>query len=271
MDQQSTMKAIFKYSGGKTREAPFLASLLPTAINKIVEPFGGSGALSFYSEKPAIIGDTRADAVNCLQVIQDPKTYPILQAWVDDLKIVRGKFKLEPIFYHWRDTMWPSTDPLERAFRWIVIRQMAFSGIDRVNAKTGKENGPFGWYDKFSCNLSVAHHTLLQSWTLRHQGFEETLAETSDDFFVFLDPPYLTRNSSYGGQTPDETLHTKLLTMLNDAHYKWLLVHCEHPLYAEFARNFFTVERAFAYSQNFKGRDNSNSKTKHLYIKNFND
>lgn len=263
------MKPIFKYSGGKSREAKFISTLAPIKFSRVVEPFAGSAAMSFFFEKPALIGDVRQDAMTCLRVAQDPKLYKQLQKRVDELKLVSSKFELEPMFYHWRDKMWQAVDPLDRAFRWIVIRQLVFSGIDRSNAKTGKENAPFGWYDQFKCNLSDKHHNLISTWEIKTQSAVDTLEQVKDGDFVFLDPPYLSRNSSYGSTAPEEKMHDELLSKLDKIKQPWLIVHCEHPVYLEFAKRHVLVEKDFMYSQNFKGRDNTKSKTRHLYIKNF--
>ena len=65
------MKAPFKYSAGKSREAKLIASLAPIFYDRVIEPFGGSAALSFYLEKPAIIGYTRLNSIFTLRAIRD--------------------------------------------------------------------------------------------------------------------------------------------------------------------------------------------------------
>lgn len=263
------MKAIYKYSGGKTREAKFLSTLAPKNFTRLVEPFAGSCAFAFHMEKPALVSDVREDVVTCLQVAKDPVKFVELQRRVEELRAISGKANLEPHFYKWRDDMWKAADPIDRAFRWIVIRQLVFSGMDRVNNKTGKENAPFAWYDNFKCNLSNLHHQLLQNWDIKLQSFDVTLDEVTAGDFVFLDPPYLERNSDYGAIAPSELMHKNLLAKLDTLKQPWLIVHNEHPTYLEFAKRHNLIEREFMYAQNFVGRNNTKSKTRHLYITNY--
>ena len=266
------MNPIFKYSGGKKRECKLLQQLTFTQINKaerIVEPFAGSAAFSFSLEKPALISDVRSDVINVYNVVQHKKKYYQLQKKIDELKLITDVKLLEKEFYHQRDDMWKTDNDVDNAFRFIVIRQLVFSGIDRVNPKTGKENAPFGWYKKFDCNLTIAHHNLLQNWQIKLQDVNETFKQVKNTDFIFSDPPYINRNNSYGGKIMDDIQwHKDLQKLHTNANCNWLLVHCADDVYHEFATKNLVHKKAHQYSQNFKGRDNTKQKTEHWYIQN---
>lgn len=260
------MHPIFKYSGGKRRELKRIIPLLPTSFERVVEPFCGSAALAFKLERPALVADTRRDVIVTLRAVKDPLTYSALQTRLDVLQAVTDRKELEREFYRQRDEMWGCTDAVDIAYRFIVIRQLVFSGMERHNS-SGKENAPFGWYERFKCPLSIEHHQLLQSWQIEQQDFEATLAQVGVNDAVFLDPPYLGRNSAYGDAQNDlSALHEKLISSLDSAPYPWLAVHCDEPSWRAFGARHKMQEHAFGYSQNFKGRDNSQSKTVHLYV-----
>lgn len=265
------MKPFYKYSGGKSREFKRIQELFPKGIERVVEPFAGSCAVSFGLELPALVSDTRENVINVLSVVKNKNLYPKLQQLVDEMKNVSDIEVLNKIYYQQRDEKFESVDPLEKAFRWIVIRQLVFSGIDRINLKTGKINAPFGWYKQFSCRLSSAHHKLLQSWEIVQASFETTLTNVRDGDWIFLDPPYLGRNSTYDGITPDELqkMHEKLFEMLSNINQPWLIVHSDCEFYREKYKNFNLNVIDHNYSQNFKGRDNSEQKVQHLYISNY--
>lgn len=263
------MKPIFKYSGGKSRELQTIRENSPAVFSRVVEPFCGSAAVAFAFEKPALISDSRADVINVFKVVQDKTLYPYLQELVDKTSAVNDHDDLERIFYTQRDEKWTTTDPLERAFRFLVIRQLVFSGIDRINVKTGKENAPFGHYPKFSCYLSEQHHKLLQTWDIKRQDWSHTMDEVVDGDFVFLDPPYLGRNSTYGEEQELESLHVLMMERLSNLSHPWLLVHCEHPSYQDFLTDKNVYYKPHTYSQNFLGRNNSKQKTQHFYATNF--
>lgn len=265
------MKTIFKYSGGKSRELKRIKNLIPDNITRIVEPFAGSCAVSFGLELPALVADTRENVINALDVVKDKALYPKLQVMVDNMKTIKDVEKLNDIFYQQRDQKFGVIDPLEKAFRWIVIRQLVFSGIDRINLKTGKINAPFGWYKGFSCHLSERHHDLLQSWEIKLSSFEKTLEDVKEGDWIFLDPPYLGRNSTYDGVSPErlEKMHEKLLGLLKEIRRPWLIIHTDCDFFRQRYDSFNIQTAEHSYSQNIKGRDNSEQKVKHLYISNY--
>lgn len=297
------MKPIFKYSGGKSKEVKNILALMPEGIERIVEPFAGGAAFAFACEKPAILGDIRENVITTYKVVADESKYKDLQNLLDPLRELKDSpmdkedqrsreekalddtwltntKKREKLFYELRDGMWDKdkaclkeeiTDT-EQALRWIFIRQQVFSGVDRCN-RSGKMNGPFGWYNTFNCNLSDQHHAFLKNdCEIYLQSFEETIAMAGPDDFILVDPPYFERNSVYGNDNNDgesEDLHRKLAEALKKTPAKWLLIHSDCELYQELYKEFHILDKDFMYSQNFKGRDNSGSKVKHLYIKNY--
>ena len=265
------MKTFFKYSGGKSKEFKRIKSLVPVETKRVVEPFAGSCAVSFGLELPALVADTRENVINALNVVQDAVMFKQLQALVDNLKLETDIEKLKVHFYEQRDGKFGTKDPVEKAYRWIVIRQLVFSGIDRINIKTGKFNAPFGWYKNFACHLSEKHHKLMQSWNVELGSFEQTLAKVKDGDWIFIDPPYLGRNSTYDGvtETQLQEMHEKLFEILCKIKQPWLIIHSDCEFYRKKYSSFCINEIAHKYSQNFKGRDSSDQKVKHLYISNY--
>ena len=163
-----SMKPIFKYSGGKSRELKTIKKLLPDNFNRVVEPFAGSAAVSFGIEKPMVLNDIRHNNMATFRAVQNKEYFEQLMDWISHLSTLSVD-ELEKVYYEQRDGMWQKCETdLDYAKRWIVIRQLTFSGIDRINGKTGKFNAPFGWYKKFNCNLSLDHHKLLKK---SHQVF----------------------------------------------------------------------------------------------------
>lgn len=297
------MKPLFKYSGGKSKEVKSILTIMPEKFDRVIEPFAGGAALSFYLGKPSILSDIRENVINTYNVVADENLYPLLQNQMDEYRKlsdprpdksdtrtkeersedpewmkntkVRGE-----VFYKLRDEMWDKENkrlfdyvtPLDKAVRWIFIRQQVFSGVDRCNS-SGKMNGPFGWYNTFNCNLTVDHHKFLKNdCKVFLQSYEKTIAMATEDDFIFVDPPYFERNSGYGNSNNDsesEILHRGLAEALKNTKAKWLLIHSDCELYQELYKDFDIIDKDFMYSQNFKGRDNSGSKVKHLYIKNY--
>jgi DNA adenine methylase len=266
------VKPVFKYSGGKTRELKRIRALIEDnniTFNRVVEPFVGGGAFAFDQEKPAVISDVRANNIDVYRAIQDETQFKLLSQAVDALKGITDKKKLESTFYYWRDDKYQNCSALwEKAMRWIVLRQLCFSGMDRVNKKTGKFNVPYGWYDTFTTRLSVEHHRLLQTWEIHERSFEESIAASTETDFIFVDPPYLDRNSDYGSQDHSLAMHQQLCASLHATPATWLLIHTRHPFYEEQYKRFTIVPKAFRYASQWKGRTQTDRHVEHLYITN---
>ena len=281
------MKPIFKYSGGKTRELKRINEIISgIEFDRVVEPFAGGAAFAFAQEKPALISDIRSNNIDVYKAVQDETEFKTLLNEVEETKKETDKKELETIFYHWRDDKYQNCNTLwEKAFRWIIIRQLCYSGMDRVNTKTGKFNVPYGWYPKFTTSLNKEHHDLLKGWEIKECSFEESILESTEDDFIFLDPPYLERNSDYGSNDHSLELHKKLFECLNSTKSKWLLIHTQHSFYEDSYKDFNILTDDFVYasqwsprvkkSLNLKGKEGrklaeqSDRKVKHLYITNF--
>lgn len=266
------MKPIFKYSGGKSRELKRIKTLIPpiNEFDRVIEPFAGGAAFAFDLEKPALISDIRSNNIDVYKAVQDKTQFKILLDNVEKLKKETNKEELEKTFYYWRDQKYQNCNALwEKAFRWIIIRQLCFSGMDRVNSKTKKVNVPFGWYSKFNTKLSIEHHKLLKTWEIKECSFEESINNSNENDFIFLDPPYLERNSDYGNSNHSLKLHEKLFECLNNTKVKWLLIHTQHPFYEEKYKNHNIQINDFQYASQWKGREQKDRKVKHLYITNY--
>lgn len=275
------MKPLFKYQGGKSREMKFISTLLPPNPSRVVEPFAGSAAFSVNLECPALLGDTDRDPINVFQVLKSDRA-PELKKMLEWGSSLRAPLKTETKedlettsnlhseYYRWRNVKSGTDDPVERAFRFIFLRQLCFSGMVRTNSKTGVSNVPFGWYTEFKCGL-LSQWDKAVEWASRVEAevraWNETLSLAKESDFVFLDPPYLNR-LGYASEGFDSsvTLHQEMADLLKTAPYQWLLVHVDCPEYREMFDWATITERPFTYSMNFKGRDNSNSKVGHLYI-----
>lgn len=264
------MKPIIKYQGGKSKELPFIQTILPKTYSKIIEPFCGGAAVSFGLETMAHLNDINRDVINLYRVIGSPVLYPDVQAWIDQYKLLEHD-DLEKLYYKSREIInqpWSDTTDLDsRAISYIIVRQLCFSGMERYNSK-GEFNVPFGHYKKLSCNLSLQHHKFLHKCDIDHGSFEKVFDGLTENDFVFVDPPYLDR-LGYTEGDGGLNLHQDLLGCLQTTSAKWMVVHCDNEFYRDAYADYNVITKDFKYSQNFVGRDNSGNKVNHLYITNY--
>tara|TARA_B100000902_G_scaffold160761_1_gene156360 strand:+ start:902 stop:1837 length:936 start_codon:yes stop_codon:yes gene_type:complete len=259
------LKPIVKYQGGKSKEIPVIKQYAKNST-RIIEPFAGGAATAFYLGKPSVLCDIYHNVINLYQVVANPDHFTQLLQDVEALKSADHD-ALEEEYYVARDYINEhknSTDyDPQKAYCYIVLRQLCFSGMERYNAD-GDFNVPFGHYKSFSCNLVPKHHEFLQTCELIHGSFEEV--QILDGDFVFIDPPYLDRLGYTKGDGSLE-LHENLLRWTQNLTTNWLLIHSDHEFYFENYSHILTNE--FGYSQRFgKDKDHSNAKTYHLYISN---
>jgi DNA adenine methylase len=268
------MKPFYKYPGGKSKEIKnILPYLNKIKYERIVEPFAGGAALSFFLEKPSLVADINDNVSNIFNVVKDEKLFPLLIEKINSTNINEGdnKLHLEKLYYHYRDNEYGNNDPIIKSYRFLLLRQLGFSGMFRINHKTGKCNVPYGWYPEFKTRLNYDYHSLLQKWEIKNCSFQETFSKIKEGDFIFLDPPYFERNSKYGtGEDAgeNEQLHIELFHCLTAINQPWLLIHSDCELYRNLYAEYFIQENNFTYSQNFKGRENKNAKVGHLYISN---
>jgi len=270
------MKPLVKYQGGKSREIKFISQIMPSEFNRIVEPFCGGAAVSFYFEKPAVLCDTNWDIINLYKSVAEQQGLRRLCNEVREL-LKADHNLLEERYYIAREII---NRPYQREFivewqraiNYMIVRQLCFSGMERYNS-SGEFNVPFGHYKKFSCNLnydtSGKYWDMLIYSKIIHGDFELALDEATVDDFVFLDPPYLDRLGYQGGDGGDD-LHLRLSKKLKDAPYKWMIVHSDHEFYRETYKDFNIMTKDFVYAQRFgKDKNHSKAKVQHLYITNY--
>lgn len=174
----------------------------------------------------------------------------------------------------------------ERASLYLFIRQYAYSSMFRFS-KSGNFNVPYGGktYNNVSLKEKIEQYKekglvqLLSKTTLSSSDFELFLSENkpNKDDFIFLDPPYDSKFSTYDRQKFDESEQRRLaLFMINEIQANWMLVIKDteliRSLYVEgtsCANNnqLYLTSFSKAYSVNFKNRNNR--KTDHLIITNY--
>ena len=256
------MKPIFHYSGNKSKEAKYIKSLMPPQTQRIVEPFGGSAALSFALEKPAIIGDVRENNIITLQQFKQHGEELLL--FFTELQ-QKSTEELQELYYYWRDEMYGNNDPLIMAKRWIIVKNNCYAGLDRVNNKTGKYNISFGFRDKMPWNGTQQHIELLKDWQIVLQDWKDTANLAKQNDFVFFDPPYYNRTSDYGGTYKnEEQIHIDIRDWMQNSPIPSMIVHIDCELYQDLYSKMNIETKDYTYVTK-----TNNSKVQHLYITNY--
>ena len=182
-------KPFLKWAGGKRALLPEIKKRMPDDCGKYFEPFVGGGAL-FFSKLPdsAVLSDKNKELINCYRQVKDA-----LDEVIDLLKLMKyNKDEYDKI------KLSISTDPVERAARFIYLNRCCWNGLWRVNSK-GEFNVPFGKYDDptiYDEKVLTSASLALQSTELLTGDFVSKSRNAKSDDFVYFDPPYTVKHGN---------------------------------------------------------------------------
>ena len=226
------MKPAFAYYGGKTRFAPWIASLLPEH-RVYVEPFAGSAAV-LLAKRPVrheILNDLDGQVVNF---------YRMLRERCEDLAAAVSLTPYSREEYALADFDEPGIDDLERARRWWVRSTQGFGQSATVAA---------GWSISTAQNSPRMHQLTNRvgrfaeiAERLRHVFIENQPAfdvierhAQRADACLYLDPPYLAATRStlncYRHEMHDEESHRQLAHLVADVPAHVVVSGYASPLY----------------------------------------
>ena len=218
--EDTKVRSILKWAGGKRRIAHFLSKFCPDVIDRYLEPFLGSGALFIYLSQTrprfkAVLSDSNADLINVYKCVRDEVSDLIAILDVHQSEYYRSPDKY---YYYIRDNYSP-TKNVENAARLIFLNKTCYNGLYRVN-RSGLFNVPHGTY---------LRPTICKSSRLRL--FSEILQRSDaeiicDDYrnviqrcqyldVVYLDPPYfpLSKTAYFKDYTKEEFGHYEQITL----------------------------------------------------------
>lgn len=215
------LNSFVKWPGGKSKLLDTMERYLPGNINSIktfIEPFGGSGVVTFHMAKyhhfkNIIFNDLNAQLIDCFRCIKDPVLLEQLKQRLISMEDMYNDVTTdkEEMFYRIRtafnaslQTISIMPSPLFAAY-FIFLNKTCFNGLYRVNKK-GEFNTPWNkaqsikLYDEASFN---EFHKLLANVNLQVEDYRTLLSNVDGDSFVYMDPPYmpLTRTASFTAYT----------------------------------------------------------------------
>ena len=250
-----------KWVGGKSQLLAQLDRHFPAQLERYFEPFIGGGAVFFYlkhrfPQMRAHLHDINDELINAYRAVRD---FP--EELMRRLDEHRAQFRVDREGYYYavrRQHHLPSTEIVERAARMIFLNKTCFNGLWRVNAR-GEFNVPIGsglnpgLYD--GRNLRAASRA-LRGVELTTKNFRDTLNETQQGDFAYVDPPYvpvsLTASfTSYAKENFGEEEQKELAALFAAAArrgVRLMLSNSDMPfvreLYAEFAIHPMRARRA---------------------------
>lgn len=283
------MKPMIKYRGGKSKEIPFFEKYFPERFDTYYEPFLGGGAVYFHvAPQKAALNDINTGVMTFYREVKEK--YSEVRQQLDSLQEQYEKNQLayeylkkdhpeervenknEALYYLSRDMFnhKVESDYLESVL-YFFINKTAYSGMIRYNAH-GEYNVPFGRYKNFNTRkITDEHYNLLQGANLYCGDYSVLFDMSTEDDFMFLDPPYDCIFNDYGNITFengfDESEHRRLADAYKQLKCKALMVIGKTPLTEELYRNYIKDEYDKSYAVNIRNR--FKSEAKHIIVMNY--
>lgn len=196
-----------KCQGIKTKAVPFIREKVDRNDTGIwIEPFVGTGAVAFnMAPERAVLTDKNQYIIALYQGIQSGAiTSKIVREFLEEHGEKLGRYGGD-YYIKMRDAFNHNGDPLY----FLFLNRSDFNGMIRFN-KSGKFNVPFCQKpNRFSkayitkiCNqvAGVAEIMRGRDWRFACCPWQEAFAYASEDDYIYLDPPYIGRDTSYVGE-----------------------------------------------------------------------
>lgn len=287
------LEPIYKWTGGKRKEIKTFSKYYPSFIKedsdyKFIEPFFGGGAVYWsLNSKNNIINDIDKELINFLKVVKETPDEIIkmskevsdkiseISKREKDKKITISEAKTERglIYYEWRNkdrkNGLDELSDIDRAFRFLLVNQLAFNGMRRFNSK-GEFNIPYGNYKSFNPSIKNEHIEKLKNTEIYCGSYKEVMLNNdTENTFIYIDPPYTREFKEYShenifGKDQQIELFETFRGMKNAS---VMIIINKDEFTTELYKDFIKDEYDLKYSTNIKNRyDNS---VKHLIITNY--
>lgn len=211
MGESKVMVPPIKCQGIKTKLVPFIIENVKREENGFwIEPFVGTGVVAFnLAPQKALLNDKNQYIIALYKGIQSGE---ITSVTVRDFLEYHGALLEErgaEYYLEMRDAFNSNGNPLY----FLFLNRSDFNGMIRFN-RSGQFNVPFCQkanrfakaYVTKICNqvANIAHILKDKDWEFTCRPWQETFANAGPNDYIYLDPPYIGRDTSYVGEWPEE-------------------------------------------------------------------
>mgnify|MGYP002468172633 CR=1 FL=1 len=200
-----------KCQGIKTKLIPYIKKVVTLSTDDTwIEPFLGSGVVAF-NVKPnkAILADKNKYIINFYKQIQQSK----IDAYTVREFLQYHGARLEKYGNDYYLKMRTEFNKNGEPLHFLFLNRSGFNGMIRFNKK-GEFNIPFcKKNNRFSkayitkiCNQvqNVSKIIKERDWEFIHCDWKESFSLATENDYIYLDPPYIGRDTSYIGEWSDK-------------------------------------------------------------------
>lgn len=218
-----------KIQGIKTKIVPLIKeNAFIERDTKWIEPFMGSGVVGFnIAPNKAIFADTNPHIIEFYNQIKNKKITSYIIREFLEYEGTKLAEKDDEYYYEVRERFNNEHNPLD----FLFLNRSCFNGMIRFN-KDYKFNVPYGhkpqrfakaYVTKIVNQVKHIEELLFNNdWSFICQSFEETIKVSSNNDFIYCDPPYIGRHVDYYDSW-DEKSELLLCDFLKKSNTKFML------------------------------------------------
>ena len=272
------IKSPLRYPGGKSKLVKKISKYIPIDFTEFREPFFGGGSVSFFyvnqfPERIYKATDINLDLVCFWQILKESPQ--ILYREV--LKIKHGFTDGKALFNFIMNRRDKNLDCFQRAVDFFILNRITYSGT--VDSGGYSEQAFKKRFTLSSIERLIEAHQIVRHIQIEHADFEKLINEEGENVFIYLDPPYYSKEKSklYGkkGNLHTGFDHERLYKTLLKTKHKWLLSYDDSEyiknLYADFS--IIEIDVTYGTSKNKKQKEiliaNYELSTKHPALQQF--
>jgi DNA adenine methylase len=224
-----------KSQGIKTKLLPWIHSILPSTYNTFIEPFCGTGCVSFNTEATThYLNDINPYLINFYSEIKNGIiTSTSVREYLEFNSLLLEK-NGDSFFKEIRKRF----NDYHNSLDFLFLSRACFNGLIRFNKK-GEYNTPFcrknkrfskSYITKIVNQVDNVAKIINNNWEFTNEDFKVSIEKATKNDLLYIDPPYLGLNSTYFS-TWDEKDEELLFLLLNKTPAKFILSTWHHNDY----------------------------------------
>jgi len=225
-------KPLFRWAGAKTKmRSKYGDDFWPTdSFNRFVEPFFGTGAVSFwiyerFPETEFFVNDKNDAIIDIYKTIKSDADVFIerVEAWQDQY-LSKSKPDRKEFYYAERQRhAYDEIETQERSALLFCLLKTSFNGFWQTNQNTNNKFGtPCGLLNEkdkiFDRELIKRFERFSQNAQFFSTDFADMKKHVDDQSFLFLDPPYRDSHTKYTEDGFSDDDQTRMCVMMNGCH-----------------------------------------------------
>jgi DNA adenine methylase len=264
-EKMVTTKPLVRYPGSKSRKTKKLTSMFPEFTGTYMEPFIGSGVISIYQGeinpvREIWINDIYTDLYNLWINVRDnadelvARCIDIRARYPKDQAETLGKTLLNEM-----TLLGDSGDSLDQAVSFFVCNKISFSGVGGLSKLAYRDTFNDGNTTKL---LRISD--IITNFRILNTDYRDLFAESKENDFIFLDPPYDIKDMLYG---PDGKIHAgfdhrEFFEAVDQLKCKWMVTYNDNEQLREWYKEYNIIDEEYLYCMSFETNESGEKKAR---------